>query len=92
LTGNIAALVNGARTGDEHDDIIKYHGGDPANFLDGAAAPTRPGDGGVPHPAVRSAREAVLVNILGIMKCDTIADGITARTRKSASTCRWSCV
>ena len=78
LDGNIGCLVNGAGLAMATMDIIKLHGGEPANFLDvGGDAPIEK----VKHafelllsdPRVK----AVLVNIFGgIMKCDVIAEGI----------------
>lgn len=78
LDGNIGCLVNGAGLAMATMDIIKLHGGSPANFLDVG------GDASVervttafeiiftdPHVA------GVLVNIFGgIMKCDIVAEGI----------------
>jgi len=78
LDGNIGCMVNGAGLAMSTMDVIKLHGGEPANFLDvGGSATTE----AVAH-AFRlilsdSKVEAVLVNIFGgIMKCDTIANGI----------------
>jgi succinyl-CoA synthetase beta subunit len=78
LTGNIGCLVNGAGLAMSTMDIIKYHGGTPANFLDVG--------GGANEKQVTEAFrillgdprvKAVLVNIFGgIMKCDTIAAAI----------------
>ena len=78
LEGNIGCLVNGAGLAMATMDIIKFYGGNPANFLDVG------GDASVDRvttafeliftdPKVRG----VLVNIFGgIMKCDVIAEGI----------------
>src|SRR5262249_3914574 len=80
LTGNIGCLVNGAGLAMSTMDIIKYHGGDPANFLD-------VGGGANKEQVTEAFRilladprvKAVLVNIFGgIMKCDTIASAILA--------------
>lgn len=78
LDGNIGCLVNGAGLAMATMDIIKFHGGQPANFLDvGGDAPVEK----IKHafelllsdPKVK----AVLVNIFGgIMRCDAIAEGI----------------
>jgi succinyl-CoA synthetase beta subunit len=78
LTGNIGCLVNGAGLAMSTMDIIKYHGGEPANFLDVG--------GGANKDQVTEAfrillgdprTKAVLVNIFGgIMKCDIIAGAI----------------
>jgi len=80
LTGNIGCLVNGAGLAMSTMDIIKYHGGDPANFLDVG--------GGADKDQVTEALrillgdpnvKAVLINIFGgIMKCDTIAAAVIA--------------
>jgi succinyl-CoA synthetase beta subunit len=80
LTGNIGCLVNGAGLAMSTMDIIKYHGGEPANFLD-------VGGGANKEQVTEAFRilladervKAVLVNIFGgIMKCDTIAGAIIA--------------
>jgi succinyl-CoA synthetase beta subunit len=80
LTGNIGCLVNGAGLAMSTMDIIKYHGGEPANFLD-------VGGGANKDQVTEAFRillgdprvKAVLVNIFGgIMKCDTIASAILA--------------
>ncbi len=78
LDGNIACMVNGAGLAMATMDIIKLHGGDPANFLDVG--------GGANEEQVKQAFrilcgdpkvKAILVNIFGgIMKCDVIAQGI----------------
>jgi succinyl-CoA synthetase beta subunit len=78
LDGNIGCLVNGAGLAMATMDIIKLHGGSPANFLDvggGATADqvTKAFKILTSDPNVK----AILVNIFGgIMKCDTIATGI----------------
>src|SRR5216683_2704552 len=80
LTGTIGCLVNGAGLAMSTMDIIKYHGGEPANFLD-------VGGGANKEQVTEAFRillsdkrvKAVLVNIFGgIMKCDTIASAILA--------------
>ena len=78
LDGEIGCLVNGAGLAMATMDIIKLHGGNAANFLDVG--------GGASASQVREAFElitadprvqAILVNIFGgIMRCDTIAQGI----------------
>ena len=84
LSGNIGCMVNGAGLAMATMDLIKLHGGEPANFLDvggGASAETVAkafkillADGQV---------KAVLVNIFGgIMRCDVIADGIVQAVRE----------
>ncbi len=78
LDGNIGCMVNGAGLAMATMDIIKHHGGEPANFLDVG--------GGASEEQVTEAFKillsdakvkAILVNIFGgIMKCDVIAQGI----------------
>jgi succinyl-CoA synthetase beta subunit len=78
LDGNIACLVNGAGLAMATMDIIKLHGGEPANFLDVG--------GGANEKQIAEAFkllnsdprvQAILVNIFGgIMRCDIIALGI----------------
>jgi succinyl-CoA synthetase beta subunit len=86
LDGNIGCLVNGAGLAMATMDIIKLHGGEPANFLDvgGGASKEK-----VAHafkiilkdPKVK----AILVNIFGgIMKCDVIAEGVIAAAKELA--------
>ena len=78
LDGNIGCLVNGAGLAMATMDIVKLHGGEPANFLDvgGSVTPT----GAVEAFRIILADEAVkavLVNIFGgIAKCDVIADAL----------------
>src|SRR5947207_2243878 len=86
LDGSIACLVNGAGLAMATMDIIKFYGGEPANFLDVG--------GGASEEQVTEAFKiliadkkvkAILVNIFGgIMKCDIIAQGIinAAKTLK----------
>jgi succinyl-CoA synthetase beta subunit len=80
LDGNIACLVNGAGLAMSTMDLIKYHGGEPANFLDvgGGANKDQVLEGFrilLSSPRVK----AVLVNIFGgIMKCDIIASALLA--------------
>ena len=78
LDGNIGCLVNGAGLAMSTMDLIKLHGGEPANFLDVG--------GGANVQAVTEAFriiledsnvQAILVNIFGgIMKCDTIVEAL----------------
>ena len=80
LDGNIGCLVNGAGLAMATMDTIKLFGGEPANFLDvggGATAEkvTEAFKIMLKNPNVK----AILVNIFGgIMRCDTIAEGIVA--------------
>ncbi len=85
LDGNIACLVNGAGLAMATMDIIKHHGGEPANFLDvGGGASVEQVTAAfriiMQDPAVR----AILVNIFGgIMDCDVIARGIVAAVQET---------
>lgn len=84
LDGNIACLVNGAGLAMATMDIIKLHGGEPANFLDVG--------GGASKEQVSNAFkiilgdpkvEGILVNIFGgIMDCNVIAEGIVAAVQE----------
>lgn len=83
LEGNIGCMVNGAGLAMATMDVIKFYGGEPANFLDVG--------GGAPRERVITAFKlilsdpnvkAILVNIFGgIMRCDIIAEGIVAAAR-----------
>ncbi|MCB9072438.1 MAG: ADP-forming succinate--CoA ligase subunit beta [Bdellovibrionaceae bacterium] len=84
LDGNIGCLVNGAGLAMATMDIIKLHGGAPANFLDVG--------GGANKEKVTAAFKiilkdpnvkGILVNIFGgIMKCDIIAEGVVAASKE----------
>jgi succinyl-CoA synthetase beta subunit len=80
LTGNIGCLVNGAGLAMSTMDIIKYHGGEPANFLDVGGGANKDQVTEAFRILLADPRvKAVLVNIFGgIMKCDTIAAAILA--------------
>jgi len=85
LHGNIGCMVNGAGLAMATMDLIKLHGGDPANFLDVG--------GGITVDRVVEAFKlvvsspdinAILVNIFGgIVRCDLIADGIIQAMRQA---------
>ena len=78
LEGNIACLVNGAGLAMATMDIIKYAGGEPANFLDvgGGASEQQVTEAFKILVADKNVK-ALLVNIFGgIMRCDVIAQGI----------------
>jgi len=84
LTGNIGCMVNGAGLAMATMDIIKFYGGEPANFLDvgGSASKEQ-----VTHAfkIILSDQnvKGILVNIFGgIMKCNIIADGIMAAAKE----------
>lgn len=84
LDGNIGCMVNGAGLAMSTMDIIKYYGGDPANFLDVG--------GGATAEKVTEAFKIILsdknvkgifVNIFGgIMKCDVIATGVVEAVKQ----------
>ena len=78
LDGNIACLVNGAGLAMATMDIIKFYGGEPANFLDvGGGATEEQVTEAFKILIVDKKVKAILVNIFGgIMKCDVIAQGI----------------
>jgi len=78
LDGNIACLVNGAGLAMATMDIIKFYGGNPANFLDvGGSATEEQVTEAFKILITDKKVEAILVNIFGgIMKCDVIAQGI----------------
>ncbi|MBK1720999.1 ADP-forming succinate--CoA ligase subunit beta [Thiocystis violacea] len=84
LDGNIGCLVNGAGLAMATMDLVKLHGGAPANFLDvgGGATAARVAEAFkliLSDPKVR----AVLVNIFGgIVRCDLIAEGIVQAVRE----------
>ena len=84
LDGNIACMVNGAGLAMGTMDIIKHHGGAPANFLDVGGGATKEmvtnafrillGD-----PEVKT----VLINIFGgIMRCDVVAEGVVSASKE----------
>ena len=84
LDGNIACMVNGAGLAMATMDLIKLHGGEPANFLDVG--------GGATADRVAAAFKlilsnenvsAILVNIFGgIVRCDLIAEGIISAVKE----------
>ena len=80
LNGNIGCLVNGAGLAMSTMDIIKLHGGEPANFLDvGGGADTDQVTEAFRILLADADVRAVLVNIFGgIMQCTTIAEAILA--------------
>jgi succinyl-CoA synthetase beta subunit len=88
LDGNIACLVNGAGLAMATMDIIKFYGGEPANFLDvGGSASEEQVTEAFKILISDKHVKAILVNIFGgIMKCDVIAQGIinAAKTLKLA--------
>lgn len=83
LDGNIGCLVNGAGLAMATMDIIKLHGGEPANFLDVGGSATKEKVAHAFKIILKDPKvKAILVNIFGgIMKCDVIAEGIIAAAR-----------
>lgn len=83
LNGNIGCMVNGAGLAMATMDIIKLHGGEPANFLDvGGGASTEKVTEAFKLILSDKNVKAVLVNIFGgIMKCDVIAQGIISAAK-----------
>ena len=84
LDGNIACMVNGAGLAMATMDLIKLHGGDPANFLDvgGGATAKRVSEA---FKLILSNENvaAILVNIFGgIVRCDLIAEGIISAVKE----------
>ena len=80
LDGNIGCLVNGAGLAMATMDTIKLFGGEPANFLDvGGGATAEKVTEAFKIMLANKNVKGILVNIFGgIMKCDTIAEGIIA--------------
>jgi succinyl-CoA synthetase beta subunit len=80
LDGDIACLVNGAGLAMSTMDLIKYHGGEPANFLDVGGGANKDQVLEAFRILLSSPRvKAVLVNIFGgIMQCDIIASALLA--------------
>ena len=84
LDGNIACMVNGAGLAMATMDLIKLHGGDPANFLDvgGGATAERVAEA-FKIVLANDKVAAILVNIFGgIVRCDLIAEGIIAAVKE----------
>ena len=83
LDGDIGCLVNGAGLAMATMDTIKLYGGEPANFLDvGGGATAEKVTEAFKIMLTNPHLKAILVNIFGgIMKCDTIAEGVVAASR-----------
>ncbi|MDE2235567.1 MAG: ADP-forming succinate--CoA ligase subunit beta [Gammaproteobacteria bacterium] len=84
LDGNIACMVNGAGLAMATMDIIKLHGGAPANFLDvGGGATSERVTAAFKLILSNRSVKAILVNIFGgIVRCDLIAEGIIAAVKE----------
>ena len=84
LSGNIGCMVNGAGLAMATMDLIKLHGGQPANFLDVGGGATADTVAKAFKIILSDANvKAILVNIFGgIMRCDIIAEGIIAAVKE----------
>ena len=84
LDGNIACMVNGAGLAMATMDIIKHHGGEPANFLDvGGGADKEKVAHAFRILLADSRVRGVLINIFGgIMRCDVLAQGVVDAARE----------
>jgi succinyl-CoA synthetase beta subunit len=84
LDGNIACMVNGAGLAMATMDIIKYAGGQPANFLDvGGGASAEQVKNAFRILLSDTSVKAVLINIFGgILRCDTLANGVVSAARE----------
>ena len=84
LDGNIACMVNGAGLAMATMDLIKLHGGEPANFLDVGGGATAERVAEAFKLILSNDRvKAILVNIFGgIVRCDLIAEGIIAAVKE----------
>lgn len=84
LDGNIGCMVNGAGLAMATMDIIKYYGGEPANFLDvGGGASTEKVTEAFKIILADEKVKGILVNIFGgIMKCDVIATGVVEAAKQ----------
>ncbi|MDQ0048041.1 ADP-forming succinate--CoA ligase subunit beta [Paenibacillus sp. SEL3] len=84
LDGNIGCMVNGAGLAMATMDIIKYYGGDPANFLDvGGGATTEKVTEAFKIILSDPKVKGIFVNIFGgIMQCDIIANGVVEAAKQ----------
>lgn len=84
LDGNIGCMVNGAGLAMATMDIIKYYGGDPANFLDvGGGATTEKVTEAFKIILSDAKVAGIFVNIFGgIMRCDVIANGVVEAAKR----------
>lgn len=84
LEGNIGCMVNGAGLAMATMDLVKFHGGQPANFLDVGGGATKERVTEAFKIILSDANvKGVLVNIFGgIVRCDLIADGILGAVKE----------
>jgi succinyl-CoA synthetase beta subunit len=83
LDGNVGCMVNGAGLAMSTMDIIKYAGGNPANFLDVGGGASADQIKNAIHILMSDKNvKAVLINIFGgILRCDTLATGVVAAAK-----------
>jgi succinyl-CoA synthetase beta subunit len=88
LEGNIGCMVNGAGLAMATMDLIKLHGGEPANFLDVGGGTTAERVAEAFKIILSDANvRAILVNIFGgIVRCDLIAEGIVSAVQEIGTT------
>jgi succinyl-CoA synthetase beta subunit len=88
LDGTVGCMVNGAGLAMATMDIIKHHGGSPANFLDvGGGATTEMVTNAFRILLRDTSVKAVLINIFGgIMRCDVVAQGVVDAAKALNST------
>jgi succinyl-CoA synthetase beta subunit len=88
LDGNIACLVNGAGLAMATMDIIKHHGGDPANFLDVGGGASKEQVAAAFHIILGDPNvKGIFINIFGgIMDCNIVAEGVVAAAKETALT------
>ena len=89
LSGNIGVMVNGAGLALSTIDLLKEQGGEPADFMDIRSEATREQIAGGFGLLLRNPKvEAILVNIYGggILRCDTVAEGIGTACREATLT------
>ncbi|MDB1135445.1 ADP-forming succinate--CoA ligase subunit beta [Candidatus Anaplasma sp. TIGMIC] len=83
MDGNIGCMVNGAGLAMATMDIVKYYGGEPANFLDVGGGASKDTVREAFKIILQSGVDGILVNIFGgIMRCDVIATGIIESTKE----------
>ncbi|HWN68573.1 MAG TPA: ADP-forming succinate--CoA ligase subunit beta [Haliangium sp.] len=84
LEGKIGCMVNGAGLAMSTMDIIKHYGGEPANFLDvGGGATAEKVTAAFKIITADPSVKSIFINIFGgIMKCDTIANGVITAVKE----------
>jgi succinyl-CoA synthetase beta subunit len=93
LDGNIGCMVNGAGLAMGTMDIVKLHGGEPANFLDVGGGATKERVSEAFKIILSDDKvKAVLINIFGgIVRCDLIAEGVIGAVQEIGVRCPSSC-